>query len=359
MIIRIGIHCGLSGLRSSRGADASPVHVQELGAHPPMLPADLQTADGNGEMINCRISLRGSVAGSYRIDGRPDVRRLRRPNQHQGMTGPCAVPRRSSLVAPVSAAPRVADPLRTPETRSDTRMTRLHVFDMDGTLLRGVATLELSRHLGSFEIANAMEEAWLRGEVEDKAFWERVLPLWAGASEEEIDQAFEAAPWIDGMMEVFADIAARGEHSVVISQSPLFFVRRLQRWGAGAVYGAGVEPGRPPTEDLFLTVQHKVDITVALLDDFGLTASECVAYGDSTSDVLLFEWLSNTVAVNAIPLLRRLAAAVYDGSDLREAYTAGRALLDVAAAGPGQERPGMSAHASARSPRARSERALQ
>jgi phosphoserine phosphatase len=213
-------------------------------------------------------------------------------------------------------------------------MTRLHVFDMDGTLLRGVATVELCRHLGSFEVANAVEEAWLRGEVSDTAYWERVLPLWAGVSEEGIDQAFEAAPWIDGVAEVFADIAARGEHSVVISQSPLFFVRRLQRWGAGAAYGAGVEPGGRPTEDMFLTIEDKVDITDALLDDLGLTASECVAYGDSTSDGLLFEWLSNTVAVNAIPSLRCRAAAVYDGPDLREAYTAGRALLDVAAAGP-------------------------
>ncbi|NMI00710.1 aldehyde dehydrogenase family protein [Pseudonocardia acidicola] len=66
-------------------------------------------------------------------------------------------------------------------------MTRLHIFDMDGTLLRGAASVELSRYLGTFEAANAVEEAWLRGEISDVQFWERVLPLWEGISEEEID----------------------------------------------------------------------------------------------------------------------------------------------------------------------------
>lgn len=206
-------------------------------------------------------------------------------------------------------------------------MTKLHIFDMDGTLLRGAASVELSRHLGRFEEANAVEEAWLRGEVGEVRFWELVLPLWDGVSEDEIDRAFEACPWIDGVAEVFADIDARGEHSAVISQSPLFFVRRLRRWGAGAVFGAGVEPGGRAGEDLLLTVEDKVSITEQLVAERGLTHDDCVAYGDSTSDVGLFGRLRRTVAVNGTPRLKGLAAAVYEGPDLREAYAMGRALL--------------------------------
>jgi phosphoserine phosphatase len=55
-------------------------------------------------------------------------------------------------------------------------MTRLHVFDMDGTLLRGAATVELSRHLGTFEVADAVERAWNAGQLTDLQFWESVLP---------------------------------------------------------------------------------------------------------------------------------------------------------------------------------------
>ncbi|OLT22870.1 haloacid dehalogenase [Pseudonocardia sp. CNS-139] len=207
-------------------------------------------------------------------------------------------------------------------------MSRLHVFDMDGTLLRGAASVELSRHLGVYAAARAVEDGWLRGEVGDVEFWERMLPLWAGVTDAQVDAAFEAAPWIDGVRDVLADIAARGEHSVVISQSPLFFVRRLRRWGAGAAYGTVVEPGGHCVEDALLTAQHKVDITAGVLDRLGLTPRECVAYGDSTSDVPLFEWLPHTVAVNAGPAVRRLASSAYDGDDLRGAYRAGRSLVE-------------------------------
>jgi phosphoserine phosphatase len=212
-------------------------------------------------------------------------------------------------------------------------VTRLHVFDMDGTLLRGAATVELSRYLGSYDAANAVEQAWLRTEISDVDFWDSVLPLWADATEAELDEAFAAAAWIGGVREVFADIAARGEHSAVISQSPHFFVRRLEGWGAHHTFGAGVVPGGRSGDDLLLTVRHKVDITLRLLDELGVAESDCVAYGDSTSDVLLFDRLWHTVGVNPAPVLRDRCAVVYEGPDLREAYALGRGLLEQSAAG--------------------------
>lgn len=206
-------------------------------------------------------------------------------------------------------------------------MTRLHVFDMDGTLLRGAATVELSRHLGTFEVADAVERAWNAGQLTDLQFWEAVLPLWMDASDAEIDAAFAAAAWIEGVPEVFADIRARGEHIAVISQSPHFFVRRLEGWGAHRTFGSDVVPGRPPTTDSLLTLQDKVDITLGLLADLGLSEDDCTAYGDSRSDVLLFERLTRTVGINPTDVLRDRCAVVYEGLDLRAAYALGRDLV--------------------------------
>jgi phosphoserine phosphatase len=207
-------------------------------------------------------------------------------------------------------------------------MTRLHVFDMDGTLLRGAASVELSRHLGTFEPADRIERAWVRGEISDIGFWEAVLPLWADVSEAEIDDAFAAAAWIGGVREVFDDITGRGEHIAVISQSPHFFVRRLEGWGAHRTFGSRVVPGGATTEDLLLTLQHKVDITLGLLEELGLDEEQCVAYGDSTSDTLLFDRLPYTVGVNCNEVLRERATVCFEGDDLREAYALGRSLLD-------------------------------
>lgn len=208
--------------------------------------------------------------------------------------------------------------------------THLHVFDMDGTLLRGAASVELARHLGTFEAADRIERAWVRGEISATAFWEQMLPLWADVSEEEIDAAFAASAWIDGVREVFADIRDRGEYVAVISQSPHFFVRRLESWGAHRTFGSDIVPGGPRHQDLLLTLQHKVDITLGLLEEFGLTEQQCVAYGDSTSDTLLFEHLPHTVGVNCSAALRERAAVCFTGDDIRGAYALGRQLLDSA-----------------------------
>ena len=203
----------------------------------------------------------------------------------------------------------------------------LHVFDLDGTLLRSAATLELARHLGRHEVGQDIEDRWLAGNITATEFWEALLDICNAASAEELDAAFLGGPWMTGIAETFADIRSRGEKVIVISQSPTFFVRGLERWGAHETYGSAVEIGRPVLDSATLLPEAKVEITEEALARFNLTARECVAYGDSTSDMSLFAWLPYTVAINASPELEALAAARYVGTDIREAYALGRQLL--------------------------------
>ena len=207
-------------------------------------------------------------------------------------------------------------------------MTKLHVFDMDGTLLAGSACLDLSRHMGHLEAVLEVEEAWGRGEVGHVEFYVLLLDLWEGMTDEDVDTVFAGTAWIDGISAVWADIADRGEHSAVISLSPQFFVDRLLTWGLGSAHGAAAHPAVPLIPELVLTPEGKVTIVAELIDRYGLTKDDCVAYGDSSSDVPLFQYLPNTVAVNGSAAVREVAAVAYDGSDLRAAYAAGRSLLD-------------------------------
>jgi phosphoserine phosphatase len=206
-------------------------------------------------------------------------------------------------------------------------MSRLHIFDMDGTLLYGSACLEISRHLGQIDAVNAIEERWGRGEVGHVEFYELCLPLWEGMTEDDVEAVFAGTAWIEGIADVWADIADRGERSAVITLSPQFFADRLLRWGLGSAHGAGVEAGVVPDPQTVLTPDAKVGIALELIERYGLSETDCVAYGDSSSDVPLFKALSNTVAVNGTESIREVAAVAYDGTDLREAYAAGRTLL--------------------------------
>ena len=205
----------------------------------------------------------------------------------------------------------------------------LHVFDMDGTLLSGAATVVLAQHFDKLAMGEEVEARFLAGTVSDTEFWETLLEICGEATEADLDAAFHGAPWMQGVAEVFADIRTRGETAIVISQSPTFFVERLQVWGAHETYGSAVEIGVPVADDATLSADAKVAITAEALSRLGLTPEACVAYGDSGSDIGLFRWLPHTVAVNAAPAIADLASAHYAGTDLREAYALGRELLAV------------------------------
>lgn len=207
-------------------------------------------------------------------------------------------------------------------------MTYLHVFDMDGTLLHGSACLEISRAAGVLDENAEIERAWAAGEFSDNAYWKRCLPLWEGLTDAQIDAAFANAPWLDGVENVFADIRARNEHSVVISQSPKFFVDRFSQWGVNFAFGALVSPGDSAGAEQMITSDDKLAITRRLLAELQLADDKCIVYGDSLSDLALFSTLKYTVGVNAKPAIRELARTSYEGTDLWSAYLAGRALVN-------------------------------
>lgn len=211
-------------------------------------------------------------------------------------------------------------------------MSKLHIFDMDGTLLRGSACLDISRHMGHIEAVMEMEERWSVGGVGHVEFYEYLLPLWKGLTEQDVDEVFAATDWLDGVEEVWRDIARRGEHSAVITLSPQFFADRLLEWGLGSAHGAGVFADVAPDPQHVLTPELKVQVARELMERHGVDEDQCVAYGDSASDIPLFAELKNTVAVNGTDRLRDVAAVSYVGHDLREAYQAGRRLLESSGA---------------------------
>lgn len=203
----------------------------------------------------------------------------------------------------------------------------LHVFDMDGTLLRSTATIELARQLGRLDTGQEIERLWGEGNITDTDFWNTLLDICAAGSTADYHAAFHNAPWMEGIAETFADIHARGEAVIVISQSPTFFVRMLELWGAHETYGSAVEPGVPLSETATLMPETKVAITEAALAARSLGAEDCVIYGDSSSDMGLFATFARTVGVNPTPTLGALAATHYVGTDIREAYALGRRLI--------------------------------
>ncbi|WP_406343519.1 HAD family hydrolase [Streptomyces sp. NBC_00648] len=203
-------------------------------------------------------------------------------------------------------------------------MARLHLFDLDGTLMRGsAAPVEISRQLGLLEEIGELEKELSGGLIGPPEYAVRVHELWSGLTQAHVTAAFVSAPWLAGIQEVWREIREGGDYCAVISLSPSFFVERLLEWGAHAAHGS-VFPEVPFTRPVdpagILSAAAKVTLADRLRAEFGVSRADCVAYGDSMSDVELFAAVPLSVAVNADHHLAGRATHTYSGGDLREAY---------------------------------------
>jgi phosphoserine phosphatase len=203
-------------------------------------------------------------------------------------------------------------------------MARLHLFDLDGTLLHGSsAPVEISRQLGLEAETIALDQAISAGLIGPPEYAEHVHALWAELTEAHVAAAFEGAPWLSGIRDVWGRIREEGDYCAVVSLSPSFFVERLTHWGAHAAHGS-LFPAVPFSEPVdptgILSAAAKVQIADRLCEEFGVRRADCVAYGDSLSDRDLFGVVPVSVAVNADRHLAGLATHAYVGRDLRGAY---------------------------------------
>lgn len=204
-------------------------------------------------------------------------------------------------------------------------MARLHLFDLDGTLLYGSsAPVEISRQLGLEAETVALDEAVGSGLIGPPEYAAQVYALWAaGLTEAHVSLAFESAPWLARIREVWEEIRRAGDYCAVVSLSPSFFVERLLGWGAHAAHGSRFPPV-PFTESMdpagVLSAAAKVRIAEELCEEFGVARADCVAYGDSMSDWDLFGAVPVSVAVNADSRLSGISTHSYRGRDLWEAY---------------------------------------
>ncbi|GAA3989569.1 hypothetical protein GCM10022232_24110 [Streptomyces plumbiresistens] len=203
-------------------------------------------------------------------------------------------------------------------------MARLHLFDLDGTLLHGsTAPVEISRQLGLEAEAVALDQAIGAGLIGPPEYAAEVYTLWAELTEAHVTAAFESAPWLARIREVWAEIRSDGDYCAVVSLSPSFFVEKLIGWGAHAAYGSRF-PALPFTEPVdpagVLSAAAKVRIADRLCEQFGVTRTDCIAYGDSLSDKDLFGAVPISVAINANSHLAGISTHAYMGLDLWEAY---------------------------------------
>jgi phosphoserine phosphatase len=206
---------------------------------------------------------------------------------------------------------------------------KAHVFDMDGTLLHGTAApVLLAAALGQAGALDALEERLAAGALTPVEFARALHAMWGVVTPEIAQQAFAAAPIVTNVREVLADIRARGEHSCLITLSPDYFAEQFLDFGFDAVFASRFprDPDTPLDESAILDPRDKPRLAAEFCTRHGLGLEDAIAYGDSMSDVFLFDAVGVRVSVNGDHHLAERADIAVEGTDLLPAYEAAREL---------------------------------
>ncbi len=208
---------------------------------------------------------------------------------------------------------------------------RLFIFDMDGTLLvKTTASIEIAKVTGTIDQLYLLEKSFADGLIDAFGFAKEISAFWGVLDKKVVRRAFETTPKLENIKIVTALIQRGGGKSCLITMSPDFYAHHFYDYGFDFI-----EASRFPTcleervmPEMILSPKDKGVIAQRLCRQLGFELQDCVAFGDSMSDYLLFKELAHTVSVNGDSRIRDMARYQYEGADLHEAFlSACRELL--------------------------------
>lgn len=208
---------------------------------------------------------------------------------------------------------------------------RLFIFDMDGTLLvKTTASIEIAKITGTVDRLHVLEKSFADGVIDAFRFAQEVSASWGILHKNVVRSAFETTPKLERIAEVTSLIRRAGGKSCLITMSPDFYAHHFYEYGFDFIEASRFpksleEEVRP---EMILSPQEKAVIAQRLCRQLEFQLIDCVAFGDSMSDYLLFKELKHTVSVNGDSRIKTLARYQYEGLDLHEAFVyVCRALL--------------------------------
>jgi phosphoserine phosphatase len=206
---------------------------------------------------------------------------------------------------------------------------RAHIFDMDGTLLHGTSgPVLVAAALEQPDAMRVFEERFAAGSMTAVQFAQELHGMWGVVAPEVIERAFAAAPLLANIREVLADIRARDERACLITMSPDYFAEQFLEFGFDAVFASRFprDADTPLDEAGILNPQDKPRLAAEFCAEHGLAIEEAIAYGDSLTDIYLFDAVGVRVSVNGDHHLADRSDIAVQGTDLMVAYRAAREL---------------------------------
>ncbi len=210
---------------------------------------------------------------------------------------------------------------------------RLAIFDLDGTLKQvRDPYVYLHKRLGTWEAAQGFSAKGLAGELSYDDWLRLDASLWKDVSRATMEALFREDPYLPGARQTIRTLKESGVQIALISTGPSVHAEQVQEeLGLDRVAANEIlfEDGRATGQARTLVPERgKGAIVARLQDEMGVKADECLAVGDSPSDIDMFRLVRLGIAVNpSSEEVREAAGLVLEGRDLRPLLPRLRAVM--------------------------------
>ena len=201
---------------------------------------------------------------------------------------------------------------------------RLACFDLDGTLVRGTS---VSRHLadrfGQGEQMAELERLYASGKISNSVVAEEQARSYRGIPVSRVVEELSDIGCIDGIDSTLAALRERGIESLLGTVTWSFAAAEFgRRHGFAAVSGTEIDldAGGVPTGGVkrHFDEWDKLKFVASYCAANAIDLAECLAVGDSRSDIPLFEAVGFSIALNATPQAREAASVALDTESLTD-----------------------------------------
>ncbi len=201
---------------------------------------------------------------------------------------------------------------------------KLVCFDLDDTLIREIHSVMLPCILNGKEAEHSFIQ-----EKEEKGEFNYIeadllrAELLSGLEESKIAQGFlEIAKPLKNIPQVVEALHERGIKCIVITVGPRQVARVVcDIWNFDGYYGSdyevveGIFTGKIPK---YIKAEQKVECLQDFCINNGIESEECIAVGDGSTDIPLFEYCGKSIAINSSPKVRKSARYAVDTDDLTD-----------------------------------------
>lgn len=201
---------------------------------------------------------------------------------------------------------------------------KLVCFDLDDTLIREIHSVMLPCILNGKE-----KEHSLIQEQEEKGLINYIsadylrAELLVGLEEHKIAQSFlEIAKPLKNIKSVVETLHEQNIKCIVITVGPKQVAKVVHDiWGFDDYYGSdyevveGVFTGKILN---YIGAEQKIECLQEFCKNNSIKPEECVAVGDGSTDIPIFEYCGKSIAINSSPIVRKSAMYAVDTDDLTD-----------------------------------------